>query len=77
MMLRNLFGPTTFWEWGNGENYITRGFTVVYYQQVTFLAALQPISIVGRLVLRFPDRTQLDSRAHAHTHTHTYPAGFL
>jgi len=69
MMLRKLFRRTTFWEWGNGENYITRGFAIIYYQQVLFLAALQPISILGRLVLRFPDRTQLDTHTNTQTHS--------
>jgi hypothetical protein len=31
MLLRNLFGPTTFWEWSNGENYMSRGFVISYY----------------------------------------------
>jgi len=61
MMLRNLFGPTTLREWGNGENYIIRGFAFSYYHQVLFLAALQPISSLGRFVLRYPDRAQLDT----------------
>jgi len=60
-MPRNLFGPTTFLEWSNGENYIIRGFAISYYHQVLFLATLQAISSLGRFVLRFPDRTQLDT----------------
>ena len=65
MILRKLFGPTKFWEWGNGDNYITRDFALSYYHQALFLAALQPISSLGRFVLRFPDRTHVDTHTHS------------
>ena len=62
MTLRNIFGPTTFQEWYNGENYIGRSFSIS-----VFSPALQHISSLGRLFFFFLDF----QNTHTHTHIHT------
>ena len=66
MIPRNLLRPTRFWEWGNGENYITRVLAIIYYQQVLFLAALQPDPMSP-----CSEISRSHTTGHTHTHTHT------